>query len=153
MELYLLILCVSAGLLFFLFLFCVFTASEPTPPVMQNRIEPPRKVYLSPKEYLERETYIRALEGDRHARDWITKVLYNQQQNNSNKKSGKKTNHNNKKSKQQNSTPKHIIDEATITLMNLGYSKTEALREIKIRTAKKYYSNTDSIVTDVITTR
>lgn len=144
------ILYISLGLLLVLFAYC-FCDGKPSQPIHQPPPVAPKKIVLSPWEYLVRETYIRALEGDKHARDWITNVLLEKHQGP--KKQQSKKQKKNKKEQKIKRTPSNVIDEATITLINLGWSKDEALRQINSRVSKRYYPNTDSIVTDVITTK
>ena len=67
-------LMIMGGILFFIFLFLFISPPEPVPPPPS-----PKPVKFSPQEFLIRQTYIRAISGDKHARDWITKYFLEEQ--------------------------------------------------------------------------
>lgn len=117
----------------------ICNAPKPSPP-------PPKVVKLSPQAYLERQTYIRALEGDKHARDWITKRLYEQGKDQPRKQ--QPTQRQQKRQQEQKKTNIVLRQEGISALKSLGHSKKEAASIIDSLISSKNYSNTEELIKD-----
>ena len=135
-------LMIMGGILFFLFLLLFISPPEPVLPPPS-----PKPVEFSPQEFLIRQTYIRAISGDRHARDWITKYFLEEQnrpkKQSHNQKSNKKT------SQQTKKTSEAIVNDAILALRSLGFTNKNAADKVRQFTSKKYYSHTEELVKDV----
>lgn len=121
------------------FISILFTKKMPPPPA-------PKVVKLSPQAYLERQTYIRALEGDKHARDWITKRLYDQGKDQPRKQ--QPTQRQQKRKQEQKKTNIALRQEGISALKSLGHSKKEATSIIDSLISSKNYSNTEELIKD-----
>jgi hypothetical protein len=111
--------------------------------------------YVTPEQLMLRNTYIRALDGDWRAREWLTKNFFD-----SDKLSdGNKKKHQKPKPKKQNTAKKNtapndnkqklIVSEAVSALIDLGHSPVQAKLIIQNKLSEKVYKSTEELITDV----
>jgi hypothetical protein len=111
--------------------------------------------YVTPEQLMLRNTYIRALDGDWRAREWLTKNFFDTDK----LREGKKKKPQKPKPKKQNTSKKNttpndnkqklIVSEAVSALIGLGHSPVQAKLIIQNKLSEKVYKSTEELITDV----
>lgn len=87
---------------------------------------------LTPYEWLERETYIRALNGDKSARDWVMKNMFECKDENIPK------------------TDPVVIKDAILALKSIGYDMASAKSIVNNLVKTRVYSTSQQILLDAM---
>ena len=111
--------------------------------------------YVTPEQLMLRNTYIRALDGDWRAREWLTKNFFDADKlREENKKKPQKPKPKKQNTPKKNTTPsdnkqKLIVFEAVSALITLGHSPTQAKIIVQNKLSEKVYKSTEELITDV----
>jgi hypothetical protein len=111
--------------------------------------------YVTPEQLMLRNTYIRALDGDWRAREWLTKNFFDADKlREENKKKPQKPKPKKQNTPKKNTTPsdnkqKLIVSEAVSALISLGHSPTQAKIIVQNKLSEKVYKSTEELITDV----
>lgn len=116
--------------------------------------------YVTPEQLMLRNTYIRALDGDWRAREWLTKNFFDTDKlREGNKKKPQKPKPKKQQNQKQNTTKKNtapndnkqklIVSEAVSALIGLGHSPVQAKLIIQNKLSEKVYKSTEELITDV----
>lgn len=97
--------------------------------------EPVKVVELTPLELLQRETYLRALEGNKSARDWVMENILAESID---------------PAKNANTTPKHEIEDAILALSKIGYKAVDAKKMVYEVLKLKSYKTSQQIILEVM---
>ena len=97
--------------------------------------EPVKVVELTPLELLQRETYLRALEGNKSAREWVMENILTESSDPVQIK---------------NETPKHEIEDAILALSKIGYKAVDAKKMVYEVLKLKSYKTSQQIILEVL---
>jgi hypothetical protein len=97
--------------------------------------EPVKVVELTPLELLQRETFLRALEGNKSARDWVMENMLTESSDPVQIK---------------NDTPKHEIEDAILALSKIGYKAIDARKMVGDALQIKSYKTSQQILLEVM---
>lgn len=98
---------------------------------------------LSPREYLERMTFISACQGNKASRDWCMENIFGEKK----EKKQRVTKH------EIIFTDSNIVDQVVSGLSNLGHTKTSARQLVKKLTSSKSYNTVEDLLNDALKTR
>lgn len=104
------------------------------------KYSPPEQV-LTPLELLKRETYLRALEGDKASREWVMKNMFEE----SLESEGP--------AQVFNQTPKKEVEDAILALSKIGYKAVDAKNMVKNALKIKSYNTSQQIILEVLRKR
>jgi hypothetical protein len=97
--------------------------------------EPVHIQELTPLELLKRETFLRALEGNKSARDWVMENILTESSDPIQIK---------------NDTPKHEIEDAILALSKIGYKAVDAKKMVHEALKIKSYKTSQQIILEVM---
>lgn len=97
--------------------------------------EPKQVVELMPLDLLKRETFLRALEGDKAARDWVMENVLNESVD---------------PIQMKNETPKHEVEDAILALSKIGYRAVDARKMVGDALKLKSYKTSQQIILEVM---
>ena len=97
--------------------------------------EPVKVAELTPLEFLKRETFIAACNGNKAARDWVMENVLNESVD---------------PVQMKNETPKHEVEDAILALSKIGYKAVDAKKMVGEALKIKSYKTSQQIILEVL---
>lgn len=97
--------------------------------------EPEQIEELTPLEFLKRQTFIAACNGNKSARDWVMENILTESSD---------------PAKNTNTTPKHEIEDAILALSKIGYKAVDAKKMVHEALKVKSYKTSQQIILEVM---